>query len=107
MNTLSIDSPEFLHKSDKPRWLDRLARRIVLSKLRDLAYGELTVVEGERREIFGRRRPDFPLAATLRVKSAAFYSDVAFGGSIAGAPVRASTGMLTCHQRTGLCVSTK
>ena len=82
MSSLSIDSPEFLNKADKPRWLDRLARRIVLSKLNELALGEITVVEGDRQQVFGQPHAEFPFAATLVVKSPAFYSDVAFGGSI-------------------------
>jgi cyclopropane-fatty-acyl-phospholipid synthase len=82
MSSLSIDSPEFLNKADKPRWLDRVARRIVLAKLDELALGEITVVEGERSQVFGRADPEFPFSATLVVKSPAFYSDVAFGGSI-------------------------
>jgi cyclopropane-fatty-acyl-phospholipid synthase len=82
MSSLSIDSPEFLNKADKPRWLDRVARRIVLAKLDELALGEITVVEGERSQVFGHADPEFPFSATLVVKSPAFYSDVAFGGSI-------------------------
>ena len=82
MSSLSIDSPEFLNKAEKPRWLDRLARRIVLSKLNELALGEITVVEGDRQQVFGQPHAEIPFAATLVVKSPAFYSDVAFGGSI-------------------------
>ena len=80
--TLSVDSADFLARADKPRWLDRLARRIVRAKLRAISCGQVTVVEGGHRETFGRYDAEFPLAATLRVKSPAFYSDVAFGGSI-------------------------
>jgi hypothetical protein len=79
-NTLSIDSPEFLHKSAKPGWLDRAARRIVLSKLTQLQHGEVTVVEKDRRQTFGRADDAFPLSATVIVKSPGFYGDVAFGG---------------------------
>ena len=84
MNTkaLSIDSPRFLEHADKPRWLDSFARGIVLGKLRSLSKGQVTVIEGEREETFGHRCEDFPFAARLHVKSPAFYSDVAFGGSI-------------------------
>ena len=81
-NTLSIDSPEFLNKAVKPGWLDRTARRIVLSKLERLRFGEVTIVEKDRRQTFGRADDDFPLAVTVTVKSPAFYGDIAFGGSI-------------------------
>ncbi|MBT8108599.1 MAG: cyclopropane-fatty-acyl-phospholipid synthase family protein [Gammaproteobacteria bacterium] len=84
MNTkaLSIDSPRFLGHADKPRWLDSFARRLVLEKLRSLSTGEVTVIEGDREETFGHRDDEFPFAARLHVKSPAFYSDVAFGGSV-------------------------
>lgn len=84
MNTreLSIDSPEFLQQAIKPRRLDRLARRIVLNKLRHLHHGEITIVEAGKSRSFGRADTSFPLTVTLRVKSPAFYSDVAFGGSV-------------------------
>ena len=36
MSSLSIDSPQFLRKNAKPGWLDRLAKRIVLDKLKGL-----------------------------------------------------------------------
>jgi cyclopropane-fatty-acyl-phospholipid synthase len=84
MNTkaLSIDSPRFLGHADKPRWLDSFARRLVLDKLRSLSTGQVTVVEGDREQTFGHSDEGFPLAARLHVKSPAFYSDVAFGGSV-------------------------
>ena len=84
MNTkaLSIDSPRFLEHAVKPRWLDAFARRLVLEKLRALSRGQVTVIEGDREETFGRRHEALPLSACLHVKSPAFYSDVAFGGSV-------------------------
>lgn len=81
-NTLSIDSPEFLNKLARPGWLDRPARRIVLSKLAGLQHGEITIVEKDRRQTFGRADSAFPLSATVTVKSPGFYGDVAFGGTV-------------------------
>jgi cyclopropane-fatty-acyl-phospholipid synthase len=80
--TLSIKSPEFLQKSAKPGWLDRFARRIVLGKLARLHSGEITIVENDRQQTFGRSDASFPVHATIDVKSPAFYGDIAFGGSI-------------------------
>ena len=84
MNTkiLSIDSPDFLQPAVKPRRLDRIARRIVLDKLCHVHHGEITLVEAGKSRTFGRADASFPLAVTLTVKSPAFYSDVAFGGSV-------------------------
>ena len=80
--TLSIDSPQFLEHTVKPRWHDRFARQIVLNKLRGLRLGRVTIIEGDHEEEFGRADGEFPFSARLHVKSPTFYSDVAFGGSI-------------------------
>ena len=80
--TLSIDSPQFLTQSEKPRRLDRLARRLVLAKLRRLQHGQVTIYEGGHSMTFGETTPEGALCAELTVNSPAFYSDVAFGGSI-------------------------
>ena len=80
--TLSIDSPDFLQSAARPRRLDRLARRLVLDKLRDLQHGEITLVEAGSSQTFGRADASFPLAVTLTVHSPMFFSDVAFGGSV-------------------------
>ncbi len=80
--SLSIDSPCFPDRAEKPRWLDRLARQIVLGKLRSLEHGRVTIVEGDREETFGRHSDRAALSARIHVGSAAFYSDVAFGGSL-------------------------
>lgn len=80
--TLSIDSPDFLQPAARPRRLDRIARRIVLDKLSRLHHGEITLVEAGKRQVFGRADASFPLSATLTINSPAFYSDIAFGGSV-------------------------
>ncbi len=80
--TLSIDSEQFLQPTARPRRLDRLARRIVLDKLRHLHHGQITLVDADGTQTFGRAEPSFPLAVKLWVRSPAFYSDVAFGGSV-------------------------
>jgi hypothetical protein len=50
MNTrlISIDSPDFKPHEAKASWIDRLARRIVLSKLEDLAMGQIVLTENGR-----------------------------------------------------------
>ena len=84
MNTksLSIDSPEFPQQAARPRRLDRIARRIIVDKLRHLHHGEVTIIEPGGSQTFGRADASFPLSVKLRVRSPAFYSDVAFGGSV-------------------------
>jgi cyclopropane-fatty-acyl-phospholipid synthase len=52
---------------------DRLARWLALRLLSRARGGELVVVEGSRRFVFGQRLARSPLSAVLRVRSARFY----------------------------------
>ncbi len=84
MNTRSelISGPELRHQEAKASWLDGLARRVVRTRLSGLQAGEVTIVEGGKSETFGGTIDGFGVSATIRVHSPAFYSDVAFGGSV-------------------------
>jgi cyclopropane-fatty-acyl-phospholipid synthase len=84
MNTrlASINSPSFVKETVKPTWLDKLARRIVLSRLERLQAGQIVICEGDEFRTFGQLTEDLPLTVRLRVLDPKFYSDIAFGGSI-------------------------
>jgi cyclopropane-fatty-acyl-phospholipid synthase len=56
-----------------------IARRAVFAHLKKIERGSITVIEGESRRTFGRSNG---LAATITVNDPAFYTDMAFGGSI-------------------------
>jgi cyclopropane-fatty-acyl-phospholipid synthase len=56
-----------------------IARRAVFSHLRKIERGSLTVIEGNELRTFGRQGG---LTATITVHDPAFYTDMAFGGSI-------------------------
>jgi cyclopropane-fatty-acyl-phospholipid synthase len=56
-----------------------IARRAVFAHLKKIERGSITVIEGESRHPFGRSGG---LAATITVHDPAFYTDMAFGGSI-------------------------
>jgi cyclopropane-fatty-acyl-phospholipid synthase len=58
--------------------LAALARRVVLGRLRGLAQGSLLIQEGGRLHRFGAGQPE----ARVRVLHPAFWSRVAFGGSV-------------------------
>ena len=66
----------------KPRWFDRLAKRLLFRLLSVLRRGELTIIDGPVRHIFGTKSEQFPLEATITVHHPGFYSSVVFGGSI-------------------------
>jgi cyclopropane-fatty-acyl-phospholipid synthase len=84
MNTRSsaIDAPEHVNENADASLIDRLARRLVLSRLEHLQVGQIVVVENGKRITFGHPTEAFPLSAQLTVNHPGFYSDIAFGGSI-------------------------
>jgi cyclopropane-fatty-acyl-phospholipid synthase len=103
MNTrlVSIHSPECQQAEGRPRRIDRIARRIVLSQLEKLEFGQVRICENGERRSFGRLSNDFSLTAELTVLNPRFYSEVAFGGSI-GAGEAYINGFWTCDDLTGL-----
>ncbi|HEV2974495.1 MAG TPA: cyclopropane-fatty-acyl-phospholipid synthase family protein [Solirubrobacteraceae bacterium] len=60
-------------RCERPRTLDRLARRIVLALLSRIRRGELILHEDTRRFRFGQRLPEHPLSVDLTVRSPRFY----------------------------------
>jgi len=78
----SLDLRKIRKETVKSTALDKLARRIVLSRLEKLQDGQVVVSENGEDSTFGKLTEDFPLTAQLRVLSPKFYSDIAFGGSI-------------------------
>ena len=84
MNTRldSAVSGELSRSKTEPSWIDRLARRMVLSRLARLQFGRIAISENGEKVEFGQLTPEFPATAQLRVMSPKFYSDIAFGGSI-------------------------
>ena len=84
MNSRSVSetAPELSDEAGGPGVLDRLARRIVLSRLAELREGRIVVIENDEHTTFGQLTSEFPTAAQLRVLSPKFYSSIAFGGSI-------------------------
>ena len=82
MKTLSIDDPQFLERSARSTMLDRLARRIVLGKLGALRKGSIVIDERGVKTTYGNASNPADLAVTITVNSPAFYSDIAFGGTI-------------------------
>jgi len=99
MNSRTFDSERKLVA--KPRFearaIDRLAKRAVLARLARLAHGRIVLNDNGERLVFGDANADFPVQATIDVLSPAFYSDVAFGGSV-GAGEAYIRGLWRCTQ---------
>jgi cyclopropane-fatty-acyl-phospholipid synthase len=85
----------------RPTFLERFARRQVLSRLENLEVGQVVVSEGGEHSTFGRLNEEFPLPAQLRVNNPRFYSDIAFGGSI-GAGEAYINGYWSCEELSDL-----
>lgn len=66
----------------KPRILDGLAKRALLSRLANIRHGELNLVDNDQEHRFGIVTERCSLSITIYVKDPRFYSDIAFGGSI-------------------------
>ncbi len=90
-----------MSRREQVRWIDRLAKRLLLHKLADIKYGRLTLIAGAQREVFGQLSPQCTLDITLRVHDAQTYSDVAFGGTV-GSGEAYMAGSWECDDLTGL-----
>jgi cyclopropane-fatty-acyl-phospholipid synthase len=101
MRPTSIDSPEFIRRAAKPAGLDRLARHIVHSRLRNIETGQIVVSENGKHTTYGRLTDDVPLTAQLCVNDSRFYRDIAFGGSI-GAGEAYIHGYWSCTELSNL-----
>lgn len=80
-NTYTLSNPD-TSTLTSPRWIDRLAKRLLLHKLAQITQGQLTLFEGDEQWTFGQTTEQCPLKVTLRVYDAQAYSDVAFGGTV-------------------------
>ena len=101
MKTLSIDSNEFLESSRKPSGFDRIARKVIRSRLEEIRSGQVTVTENGRSEVFGETGDDVTLATEITIRDPRFYSEVAFGGTI-GSGEAYIHGYWSCSDLTAL-----
>jgi len=69
----------------KERRMDRIARRAVLSLLKRMVYGRITLVEDGRHHRFGDKSDRFSLQAVISVHHPQFYTRIFLGGSIGAA----------------------
>ena len=98
---ISAGSSEFRGTPAKPSVLDKLARRIVLSRLENLRSGQIIISEYGEQKTFGQLTEDFSLPVQLHVLNPRFYREIAFGGSI-GAGAAYVDGYWTCADPTDI-----
>lgn len=81
MNSTTLTQVES-NLTPKPHFLDSLAERAVRARLSGLEHGQITLVCGADHLHYGLRTARCPLAVTVQVHDARFWSELAFGGSI-------------------------
>ena len=64
------------------RRVEAWAERLLRGRLAQLADGAITLVEGGRRDTYGRATARCPFAVTVQVRDRRFYPEVALGGSV-------------------------
>ena len=81
--------------------IDRLARAVIMRRLRRLQTGALTIVDDGEHHCFGERHTATGLHATLTIHDARAFRDVLFGGNIGGGESYV-LGRWSCDNLTGL-----
>ena len=66
----------------KPRFLDGIAKRVLLSHLNNLHHGELILRENDACHRYGHITSRCSLSVTISIHDPRFYSEVAFAGTI-------------------------
>jgi len=70
-----------LKSKSRARWVATLAKSQVLKRLASLQVGQLTVIDGTEKHVFGQASTQAPVA-TITILDSRFYGEIAFGGSI-------------------------
>jgi cyclopropane-fatty-acyl-phospholipid synthase len=70
-----------LKSKSRAKWVATFAKAQVLKRLQSLSVGQLTVVDGVDKYVFGQAVAHAP-AASITVLDPRFYGEIAFGGSI-------------------------
>jgi len=87
-----------------PTWLDQWARRLCwarFARLDEFQRGQITVIDGDDRQRFGRPTRDVPLTATIRIHDPRVYRSLVFGGTV-GAGGDYIEGLWSCDDLTAL-----
>lgn len=70
-----------LKSKSRAKWVAHMAKSQVLKRLARLEVGQLTIIDGQERHVFGQASPE-AIQATITVHDPRFYGEIAFGGSI-------------------------
>ena len=65
------------------RSIDRWCRNLFIKKLEKLEVGEIQLIDTDGSHSFGSPNQNYPLTVAINVSDQRFYSDIAFGGTVA------------------------
>ena len=83
------------------RWIDRLTRGLLASRLAKITYGQICISDTFGKLVLGNQDSANDVRVEITVLDQRFYSEVAFGGSVA-AGESYMQGYWTCNNLTGL-----
>jgi cyclopropane-fatty-acyl-phospholipid synthase len=71
-----------LKQKSRARWVAAWAKTKILQRLYKLQRGQLTIIDGAEKHVFGCIAGASSINVTIHVHDARFYGEIAFGGSI-------------------------
>ena len=80
---IPAEAPDLNELRERP--VDRWARRVILTLLKKLVHGKITLVENGHHHHFGEKSDRFPLQAVITVYHPQLFTRILFGGSIGAA----------------------
>ena len=83
MNTRLMPASTSRRENKPANIFDRLSRHGFLARMKKLQHGEIILEENGNKTRFGQITKQCPLSVSISVKNPQFYSDIAFGGSVA------------------------
>ncbi|MGB1333889.1 MAG: class I SAM-dependent methyltransferase [Porticoccaceae bacterium] len=95
-NDLSNQMPK-----TRVRWIDKICRPLLFSRLNKLEFGQVKIVDQWGEHCFGHSNLSGELSVEIKVEDQRFYSDIAFGGTVAAGEAYMQ-GYWSCDNLTGL-----
>lgn len=95
-NDLSNQMPK-----TRVRWIDKICRPLLFSRLNKIKFGQVKIVDQWGEHCFGHSDLSGELSVEIKVEDQRFYSDIAFGGTVAAGEAYMQ-GYWSCDNLTGL-----
>ena len=83
------------------RWIDKICRPLLFSRLQKIEIGHVKIVDQLGEQLFGSAEHSGELLVEIKVEDPRFYSDIAFGGTVAAGEAYMQ-GYWSCNNLTGL-----